>query len=79
MEAQQLSNQPNIVVFGVSHSGTSVVTKMLGLLGWHLNDADEQFVESLSMTSVNRRSSRTKLLMTRRWLRCCTDLIRPTS
>lgn len=34
------NGRPNLLLFGVGHSGTSILAKMLGALGWNLVDAD---------------------------------------
>lgn len=47
------SGRPNIVVLGIGHSGTSVVTRMLHALGWNAGDADEEFAESVSIREIN--------------------------
>ncbi|MBU0581849.1 MAG: hypothetical protein KKB66_04660 [Alphaproteobacteria bacterium] len=44
----------DVIVFGVGHSGTSLLTKMLHTLGWKANDADESFVESEGLRAINR-------------------------
>lgn len=43
----------SIVVLGVGHSGTTIITKMIGRLGWNLNDADEEYAESRSVRNLN--------------------------
>lgn len=43
----------DIIVLGVGHSGTSLLTKMLHTLGWRKNDADEPFAESVRMRELN--------------------------
>lgn len=42
----------NILLFGVGHSGTSIVSKMLGALGWNLGDADG-FGENVAIRRIN--------------------------
>jgi hypothetical protein len=44
----------DVVVFGVGHSGTSLLTKMIHALGWSPNDADATFAESVRMREINR-------------------------
>ncbi|WP_394831106.1 hypothetical protein LVJ94_31800 [Pendulispora rubella] len=43
----------DVIVFGVGHSGTSLLSKMLHTLGWKRNDADEPFAESVQMRELN--------------------------
>jgi hypothetical protein len=45
--------RPNILIVGVGHSGTSVLTKMLGCLGWHTPAADEEFAECVPLRDAN--------------------------
>lgn len=52
--------RPNVVVLGVGHANTSIVTRQLGALGWHLNDADNDYCESLSTRRINRGHIRDK-------------------
>jgi len=51
----QLRNRPNIVLLTIGHTGSSVVCGMVGKLGWHLADADEEYSESVSVREVNQR------------------------
>lgn len=57
-----LAGPPNIVVFGVGHSGTSVVTKMIRSLGWntalHEQDLDVEFFEHISVRQLNEATIR---------------------
>ncbi|MCA9174294.1 MAG: glycosyltransferase [Planctomycetales bacterium] len=46
-------DRPCVVVLGVGHSGTSVVTRMLHALGWNAGDADRQFAESVRVRRLN--------------------------
>ena len=48
-----VEEKPCIVVLGVGHSGTTVLTRMLTSLGWNAGDADAQFSESKSIRSLN--------------------------
>lgn len=48
-------DRPNIVFLTVGSSNSTVLMRMLGELGWHLGDADEQFAESVSVRNVNGR------------------------
>ncbi len=48
-----VNGRPNIVVLGVSNSGTTIVTKMLHALGWQAADADETFAESVRPRGIN--------------------------
>ena len=43
------------IVLGVGHSGTTILTRMMGKLGWHLNDADKDFAESVAVRAVNAK------------------------
>ncbi len=52
--------KPNIVVLGVGHSNTTITTKQLGVLGWNLRDADEEYAESVSVREMNDEILRTK-------------------
>lgn len=45
----------DVVVFGVGHSGTSLLAKMMHTLGWNPNDADSSFAESVRMREINRQ------------------------
>lgn len=45
--------RPNVILFGVGHSGTSVVTRMLHALGWKPADADADYAESVSVRRIN--------------------------
>lgn len=45
--------KPNIVVLGVGHSGTSILTRMLKAAGWDTPGADQQFAECVWMRDVN--------------------------
>ncbi|MBN8625474.1 MAG: glycosyltransferase [Planctomycetes bacterium] len=49
-----LSPKPNIVVLGVGHSGTSILSKMLFAAGWEAGDADDEFGESVGIRSINQ-------------------------
>jgi hypothetical protein len=46
---------PDLVVFGVGHSGTSIATRMLFELGWRPNGADERFCEPPGITDLDDR------------------------
>lgn len=46
--------RPNILVVGVGHSGTTIVTRLLATLGWQLGDADERFAEHGPLRAANR-------------------------
>lgn len=45
--------RPCIVVLGVGHSGTSIVTKVLHTLGWGRGDSDTEYSESVSVREIN--------------------------
>lgn len=53
--ADQSRERPNIVMLTVGHTGSSVVSHMLGRLGWNLGDADDQYGESVSVRDCNHR------------------------
>ena len=57
---KQLINRPNIVILTVGHTGSSVVSAMLGKLGWHLCDADEEYNESISVRNANLNNLQSK-------------------
>jgi hypothetical protein len=44
---------PDVVVLGVGHSGTTILTKILQLLGWSRGDADAGYAESVSVRRLN--------------------------
>lgn len=48
------AEKPCMIVFGVGHSGTTVVTRMLNGLGWNAADADQEFFESCSIRELNK-------------------------
>ncbi len=45
--------RPSIIILGVGHSGTSVLTKMLFELGWKPNQADSQYCEETRFRELN--------------------------
>lgn len=45
--------KPNMIIFGVGHSGTTVTTRMIHELGWGKGDADAAFAESVSCRKIN--------------------------
>jgi glycosyltransferase involved in cell wall biosynthesis len=45
--------KPNVVVLGVGHSGTTILTRMLHAAGWNTPDADEEFEECVWMREMN--------------------------
>src|SRR5262245_49578120 len=51
---QLMQGRPNILLFGVGHSGTSIVAKMIRTLGWNLGGADG-FGENVAVRAVNIR------------------------
>jgi hypothetical protein len=52
LEEGQLND---IVIFGVGHSGTSLLARMIHTLGWYPNDADATFAENVRMREINRQ------------------------
>ena len=73
------SRNNNLIVFGVGHSGTSIVTRMLLTLGWHgegrPGDLDDEYSEHIPIRKINSR-----LIRTRRWLQhaACNELLNLT-
>jgi hypothetical protein len=59
-------DKPCLVVLGVGHSGTTVLTRMLRNLGWNSADADAEFCESRSVRALNERALRTGRLAVKR-------------
>ena len=57
-----IEGRPNVVVVGVGHSGTTILTKMLGLLGWNTPQADNRYCEHVGMRGANRAALRTQRL-----------------
>lgn len=51
-----MGSKPNIVVLGVDHSGTSIVTSMLEALGWNnpFIDEEESYRENVRVRAYNR-------------------------
>ena len=58
--------KPCVVVLGVGHSGTSVLTRMLHALGWEPGDADTAFAESVEVRNLNHDIERFGILPPRR-------------
>lgn len=51
--------RPNIIVFGVGHSGTTIVTRMLVDIGWkNATDADSEYAESIAIREANDHAIR---------------------
>lgn len=53
---QKLCDKPSVVVLGVGHSGTSILTRMLHRAGWQAGDADDTYAESVSIRSMNEKA-----------------------
>lgn len=51
----QLRNRPNVVLMTIGHTGSSIVARMMGMLGWQLGDADDEYSESVSVREINQR------------------------
>lgn len=49
------AGHPNIVVLGVGHSGTSIITRAIHSLGWRAGDADHDYSESVSVRAINQQ------------------------
>ena len=50
--ADRSNDRPNILLFGVGHSGTSIVAKIIRALGWNLGEADG-FSENVAVRGIN--------------------------
>jgi len=48
--------RPNLVVVGVGHSGTTILTKMLQALGWCAVGADARYLENTKVREANRQA-----------------------
>jgi len=48
------TDKPPVLILGVGHSGTTILSKMLMQLGWSGGDADEEFGESVSIRKLNQ-------------------------
>ena len=49
-----MQDKPNIIVYGIGHSGTSIVSKMLHELGWNVGiDVDEYHFEDIPTRELN--------------------------
>jgi hypothetical protein len=59
MPVHRPDERPNLLVFGVGHSGTTVVTRMLIRLGWNAGPADEEYAEHVSIRELNEIAWRT--------------------
>lgn len=49
-------DKPNVILLGVGHSGTSIVTKIMHKLGWERGDADKFYAESVSVRKLNAQA-----------------------
>lgn len=58
------ANRPNIVILGVGHSGTTVLARMLGALGWSLAETDEDYAEPPKVRELNTEAKRSGQLDT---------------
>jgi len=56
--ACETSGRPNVILFGVGHSGTSIATRILHALGWQAGDADAEYAESIAIRAINERALR---------------------
>ena len=52
--AKYLAEKPNIIVFGVGHSGTTILTQMLTCLGWTVPNNDPEFYEDAVAREMNQ-------------------------
>lgn len=48
-------HRPNLVIFGVGHSGTTILAKMLVALGWHVPNNDERYFEDAKARELNQQ------------------------
>lgn len=69
--------KPNIIIIGVGHSGTSILSKMIGRMGWKLNDADEEFGESISVRNINDLLCQNKTIDRKEFINCISKLKQP--
>ncbi len=46
---------PNLVVAGVGHSGTTILTRILGILGWTLPGVVDSFLEHREIRKLNQQ------------------------
>ena len=46
--------RPNLVVVGVGHAGTTILTQMLGELAWNIVGADARYAENIKVRNANR-------------------------
>lgn len=56
-----MNTKPNIVVMGVGHSGTTILTKMIIALGWSNKGLDEEYAEHVAIREVNDAAYSSKL------------------
>lgn len=55
--------KPNIIVMGVGHSGTTILTRLLTAFGWHAGkDVDEEYFEDRRIRALNEDSCLTEQL-----------------
>lgn len=71
------TDKPCVLVLGVGHSGTSVLTRMLHALGWNAADADTAFAESRSVRALNRVAEQTGALPHERAANALEGLAKP--
>lgn len=69
--------KPNIIIIGVGHSGTSILSKMIGRMGWKLNDADEEFGESVSVRNINDLLCQNELINYEVFINCLSKFRQP--
>ncbi|HEX4132036.1 MAG TPA: hypothetical protein VHZ24_18530 [Pirellulales bacterium] len=70
------NDRPNLLLFGVGHSGTTIVAKMLSKLGWQLGDADG-FGENVAVRRMNARTLNGKPLVPNEAQRLLAQLNQP--
>ncbi len=71
------TDKPSLIVLGVGHSGTTILTKMLGRAGWNLGDADEEFAEHRAIRQLNQIVERTGRLPQKKAQKIIEQLPRP--
>jgi hypothetical protein len=69
--------RPNVLVFGIGHSGTTLATQMLFRLGWSAGDADAEYAESVEFREINTQAIRTGRFDTERARRFVAGLQTP--
>ncbi len=50
--------RPNIIVFGIGNSGTTIVVRQLEMLGWNAVEADLEYAEHVRARQINTKLAR---------------------